>query len=39
MTMVRDIPPYGDRAYDVEQCHCGPGYSGLSCEVSQLFAG
>ena len=21
------------RANDVEQCQCGPGYSGLSCEV------
>ena len=30
---VSDMVSEAGRAYDVEQCSCGAGYTGLSCEV------
>ena len=30
---VSDMVSEAGRAYDVEQCSCGTGYTGLSCEV------
>lgn len=30
---VSDTVSEAGRAYDVEQCSCGTGYTGLSCEV------
>lgn len=33
---VGPAPSVAGRAYDVEQCDCGQGYSGLSCEVSEF---
>ncbi|XP_048583639.1 laminin-like protein epi-1 [Nematostella vectensis] len=32
VSATRPSPPVGDRALEVEQCTCGPEYSGLSCE-------
>lgn len=33
---VVTAPSVAGRAYDVEHCNCGQGYSGLSCEVSEF---
>lgn len=30
---LSDMVSEAERAYDVEQCSCGTGYTGLSCEV------
>ena len=35
---VDDVQTLAGKAYDVEQCSCGVGYSGLSCEVCMLKA-
>lgn len=31
-------PSDGPRALEVEECHCPPGYMGLSCQVSMWLA-
>ena len=36
ITEVDDMPSDAGRANEVEQCSCGVGYSGLSCEVCVL---
>ena len=33
ITEVDDMPSDAGRANEVEQCNCGVGYSGFSCEV------
>lgn len=33
---VGPAPSVAGRAYNVEHCNCGQGYSGLSCEVSEF---
>ena len=33
ITEVDDMQSDAGRANEVEQCNCGVGYSGLSCEV------
>jgi len=34
---VQDTVTVQGRALDVEQCDCGPEYTGLSCEVWTTF--